>query len=289
MPEDGKVGASEDHEDSSDHPIAAQGQSKNGIGKSPGEVAFFKLLHTEFKKVTLFFERSLAEYAIREERVREGMKIMKQPNSIMVNEKWSLMAKSIHRLYKDLLLLETFAIMTYCSFSKILKKHDKVTGYETRSAFMENVVNKANFTHYPQLMQMISRCERMHEEVSEYLLKEGKESLYEDERLFINMINRLNEQVLTSEDSSAIRKDSSPRRLSLTALGKKDGSSTSATATATSKLRTLLEDHEKAAKSVQVHAQEETSDDGSSQNVAKRPASPDRDDEESPAAKRQAI
>jgi hypothetical protein len=117
------------------------------IGKSPGEVAFFKLLHSEFKKASHFFDRATEEFTIREARVREGMDIMKQPNSIMVNEKWSFLAKSIYRLYKDLLLLETFAIMTYCSFSKILKKHDKVTGYETRNAFMENIVNKANFTH----------------------------------------------------------------------------------------------------------------------------------------------
>jgi len=171
------------------------------IGKSPGEVAFFKLLHTEFKKATHFFDRSTEEFAIREERVREGMEIMKQPNSIMVNEKWGLMAKSIYRLYKDLLLLETFAIMTYCSFSKILKKHDKVTGYDTKNAFMSNIVNSANFTHYPKVLAMISRCERLYEEVSATLLREGKHGLYEDERLFINMIHRLNEQVLDSEDS----------------------------------------------------------------------------------------
>lgn len=38
-----------------------------------------------------------------------------------------LMAACV-KLYKDLLLLENFAIMNYCGFSKILKKHDKVTG-----------------------------------------------------------------------------------------------------------------------------------------------------------------
>ncbi|KAL3934884.1 MAG: hypothetical protein SGARI_003194, partial [Bacillariaceae sp.] len=154
------------------------------IGKSPGEIAFFKLLHSEFKKATHFFDRATEEFTIREARVREGMEIMKQPNSIMVNEKWSLLAKSIYRLYKDLLLLETFAIMTYCSFSKILKKHDKVTGYDTRKAFMENIVNKANFTHYPQVLAMISRCEGLYEEVSTNLLQEGKHGLYEDERKF---------------------------------------------------------------------------------------------------------
>lgn len=192
-----------------------QPHDAQSMGKSPGEVAFFKLLHSEFKKASHFFDRATEEFTIREERVREGMDIMRKPNSIMVNEKWGLMAKSIYRLYKDLLLLETFAIMTYCSFSKILKKHDKVTGYETKNAFMANIVNKANFTHYPKVLSMITRCEKFYEEVSTNLLKEGKEGLYEDERLFINMIHRLNEQVLESPDSAAIpreRKQESTQR-----------------------------------------------------------------------------
>mmetsp|Transcript_2434 Transcript_2434/g.6772 ORF Transcript_2434/g.6772 Transcript_2434/m.6772 type:complete len:430 (-) Transcript_2434:145-1434(-) len=193
--------------------------SRRTIGKSPGEIAFFKLLHAEFKKASHFFDRAQQEFIIREERVRKGMEIMKQPNSIMVDEKWSLLAKSIYRLYKDLLLLETFAIMTYCSFSKILKKHDKVTGYDTRNAFMANVVNKANFTSYPRVMEMITRCERLYEEVSKHLLREGKEGLYEDERLFINMIHRLNEQVLdTAESEGAERKESSTNRRKATEL-----------------------------------------------------------------------
>ena len=129
---------------------------------------------------------------------------MKKANSLMVSEKWSLMAKSLYRLYKDLLLLETYAIMTYCSFSKILKKHDKVTRHNTRTAFMANVVNKANFTQYPRVSAMIARCERLYDEVSKSLIQEGKSGLYEDERLFINMIHRLNEQVLdTAQEEGA--------------------------------------------------------------------------------------
>lgn len=171
------------------------------MGRNPGEIAFFKLLHSEFKKACHFFAKAEHEFIIREERVREGMEIMKRPNSIMVNEKWSMLAKSIYRLYKDLLLLETFAIMTYCSFSKILKKHDKVTGHQTRSAFMANIVGSANFTNYPKVLEMISRCERLYEDVSNRLLQEGKQGLYEDERLFINMISRLNDQTLDNPDA----------------------------------------------------------------------------------------
>jgi hypothetical protein len=63
-----------------------------------------------------------------------------------------------------------------------LKKHDKRTGLETKNAFMNNVVNRANFTTYSSLQEMIIRCERLYTEVSERLLAEGNDGLYEDER-----------------------------------------------------------------------------------------------------------
>ena len=169
---------------------------------------------------------------------------MKQPTSIMLNAKWSLMAKGIYRLYKDLLLLETFAIMAYCSFSKILKKHDKVTGYETRKAFMTNIVNKANFTHYPHVLDMISRCESLYEDVTGNLLREGQEGLYEDERLFISMIHRLNEQVLGSDDSKLnVERKDPPQRLNVAAVDRDEENTNESEAT--SRLRSLLKENEK--------------------------------------------
>lgn len=141
------------------------------MSRNPGEVAFFRLLNSELRKAIHFFDKAQLEFEIREARVREGIDIMRKANSLMVSEKWSLMAKSLYRLYKDLLLLETYAIMTYCSFSKILKKHDKVTSHNTRIAFMKNVVNKANFTHYPKLLGMIGRIESLYEEVSQSLIQ----------------------------------------------------------------------------------------------------------------------
>ena len=229
--------------------------AREQLGKSPGEVAFFKLLHAEFKKATYFFDKAQTEFEIREERVREGMEIMKQPNSIMVNEKWSMLAKSIFKLYKDLLLLETYAIMAYCAFSKILKKHDKVTGHKTRAPFMTNVVNKANFTHYPKLLGMISRSERLYAEVSQRLQEEGKEGLYEDERLFINMISRLNEQVIESPDGEGAggphRKETArlfpPVPVAVTGQSKKGLESADVF-----KLRTLVEEHDARINSAEV-------------------------------------
>jgi len=170
------------------------------MGANPGEITFFKLLHSELKKAIYFFGTTVQEFIIRERRVRDGVELMKQNQRIMLDSRWSVVAKSLYRLYKDLMLLETFAIMTYCSFSKILKKHDKVTGFNTRNAFMENVVSKANFTNYPKVLTMINSCERLFEEVSEFLVLEGKQCLNEDETLFLNMINNLNKQVLGAAD-----------------------------------------------------------------------------------------
>ncbi|CAB9514747.1 SPX domain-containing protein 2 [Seminavis robusta] len=173
------------------------------LGRSPGEIAFFKLLHTEVKKASHFFEQAQKEYQIREERVRKGMELVKNERAAgdTTEEQWSRVAQSIFRLYRELLLLETFAIMTYCGFSKILKKHDKNTGFSTRDAFMAKVVNQANFTNYPLVLQMINRCEQLYEEASNRLAQEGKESLHEDERLFIHMIHRLNAQVVGVDDA----------------------------------------------------------------------------------------
>lgn len=161
------------------------------LKRSPGEILFFKLLHFEFQKAVHFFDRVIEEFRIREERVVETVDIIKHGNR---SQLWSGLTKSVYRLYSDLLLLESFCIMTYCSFSKILKKHDKVTGFDTRDAFMSNVVNNANFTNYTTLQEMITRCERLYSEASERIIQEGCPDLFEDERLFIEMVYQLNQE-----------------------------------------------------------------------------------------------
>ncbi len=219
---------------------------KENIGTSPGEIAFFKFLRAELGKASRFFERAKQELSIREERMRDGIEILKQPGSTMVNEKWSCMAKAIYRLYKDLLLLELYAIMTYTSFSKILKKHDKVTGYDTRVKFMANVVNKANFTHYPDLLQMITRCEARYENVDSILVKEGKSSsaLDEDERLFISMIHKFYGQIMdkAAEEGADVtaRKEELGRRQSIITGSPKQKPECSVT----SSLKTLVEEND---------------------------------------------
>jgi SPX domain protein involved in polyphosphate accumulation len=219
---------------------------KENIGHSPGERAFFKLLRAELNKATIFFDRANQELKIRDERMIDGIEIMKKPGSTMVTEKWSAMAKAVYRLYKDLLLLELYAIMTYTSFSKILKKHDKNTGYETRVKFMANVVNKANFTHYPDLLKMISHCEANYEEIDKILVTEGKSSsaLDEDERLFISMIHRFYGQIMDKAEEEGAnvteRKEGLGRRQNLITSSQKPKPESSVN----SSLKSLIEENE---------------------------------------------
>jgi hypothetical protein len=76
---------------------------------------------------------------------------------------------------------------------------------------MTNVVNKANFAHYPQLLNMIVTCENLYDEVCKFLLADGKlESvksmeLYTDsERGYITMIQQLHEHVLESAEGEGL-------------------------------------------------------------------------------------
>ncbi|GMH67120.1 hypothetical protein TrLO_g1852 [Triparma laevis f. longispina] len=192
--------------------------NRTDMSKSPGEVAFFKLLHSELKKAQHFFDRAQREFAIREERVKDAMDYCGKPGALMVQDRWSQLAKALYRFYKDLLLLENYAIMTFCSFSKILKKHDKNTGFKTREAFMTNVVSTANFSNYPVVVKMLKNSQVLFQEVATKLQLEGKGDLHRDERLFIDMIHRLNRQAseVQQEEAKDIAKgeETSPARLS---------------------------------------------------------------------------
>lgn len=92
------------------------------------QVAFFKDVHSELRKTSEFFTCMEQQMMLRRKRLKQGILYMKQPNMVLDDEAWIRMRRACVSLYKDLLLLENFAVMNYCGFSKILKKHDKNTG-----------------------------------------------------------------------------------------------------------------------------------------------------------------
>ena len=137
------------------------------ISKSATEVDFFRLLKTELKKTSDFFSSAQQLCRIRHQRVRDGF-VMLQDNTVMHDKNtWTRLLMACVKFYKDVLLLENFAIMNYCGFSKILKKHDKSTGFSTREAFMRNVMSQQNFTHYPYVLDLLKQSEKLFADIQE--------------------------------------------------------------------------------------------------------------------------
>lgn len=143
-------------------------QDKNDpsiIAMQPGEGEFFRAVKTELKKASEFFDSSQQLVKIRHERVVNGYKKLLEDGKKYDKNTWSRLLRACVKFYKDVLLLENFAIMNYCGFSKILKKHDKQTGFRTREAFMRNVMSVQNFTNYPYIQEMLRVSEKMFEEM----------------------------------------------------------------------------------------------------------------------------
>lgn len=56
--------------------------------------------------------------------------------------------KMISSLHLYLILLESYAVLNHVGFRKILKKHDKLTGFDTTEKYMEKEVGKKMFSNH---------------------------------------------------------------------------------------------------------------------------------------------
>ncbi|KAG5187626.1 hypothetical protein JKP88DRAFT_178802 [Tribonema minus] len=162
--------------------------SPEALSKSAGEVAFFKFLRQELRKCKEFFASAESQFLVRRARVREGWRQLTAVPEVPVDgEQYKRLMAACVRLYKDLLLLENFAIMNYTAFSKILKKHDKLTGFCTRERYMKNVVNMTtSFTHYPRVLEMLEDVEELFRGIQTH----ANIAHSSEEQLFIDAMRR---------------------------------------------------------------------------------------------------
>ena len=129
----------------------------NGLSLCEDEtLAFFRALRSELEKSSRFFRAAQHILEIRRDRIDQALR------SDVRNAALSACVS----YYKDLLLLENFAIMNFIGYSKILKKHDKRTGIDTRTRFMKLCVAPQPFTHYPNLLKMIREAEASYRTIS---------------------------------------------------------------------------------------------------------------------------
>ena len=137
-----------------------------GIDNIPSERSFFKELKVELFESSKFFESLQNDCRVRQERVVIGYNKLKNDGYKYDRQTWARLLRSCVNLYKDVLQLEKFAVTNYCGYSKILKKHDKVTGFATRDAFMRNVMAVQNFTQYPYLLDIIKKSEELYANIT---------------------------------------------------------------------------------------------------------------------------
>ena len=135
------------------------------ISKSAREVEFFRILNSELKKTSNFFACAQDSCQIRHQRVRDGYELLKKQRIVNCRSTTTRLLIACVKFYKDVLLLENYAVVNYCGFSKILKKHDKATGFSTHEAFMLNVMSKQNFTDYPEVLRLLKESEILFVEI----------------------------------------------------------------------------------------------------------------------------
>ncbi len=175
------------------------------LRKSSLEIEFFKLIKNEIKKATEFFASSEEIYRIRHKRVKEAYQLVVENNDDKKYDKntWTRLLMACVQFYKDVLFLENFAIMNYCAVSKILKKHDKLTGFATREAFLRNVMPLQNFTTYPFVLTLIKEAEKLFSDIQSL---ESVMPLKDEEKLFIEAIRDLNYRasLLQAEENDSL-------------------------------------------------------------------------------------
>jgi SPX domain protein involved in polyphosphate accumulation len=99
------------------------------ITQDKKETDFFLLINQELKKTNLFYESEFKCLVIRYNRSKYAIKEFEQDSNRVMPDSWAKCMKACMQLYKDCVELESYVVMQYCGYSKILKKHDKNTGY----------------------------------------------------------------------------------------------------------------------------------------------------------------
>merc|ERR1719473_143578 len=147
---------------------------KSSMMTSPCEVAFFHMPRVELKKASEFYENTVQQMELRRKGLLEGVRLLRAGPTIKASRdarSHAFIVAACIKFYKELVLLENFCIMTYCGFSKILKKHDKMTGHRTREHFMQRCVNGQPFTQHERTIALIKEVEAVYAELPAMLVE----------------------------------------------------------------------------------------------------------------------
>mmetsp|Transcript_8157 Transcript_8157/g.13163 ORF Transcript_8157/g.13163 Transcript_8157/m.13163 type:complete len:324 (+) Transcript_8157:68-1039(+) len=140
---------------------------KKVLKKSEMERSFFLMLRKELRKVSKCFQdleynalKKLVSFKTETSRVGE---IVKQPNAL---HKVEALLNKCTETHMYLLMLENYAVLNYAGFAKILKKHDKNTGFKTKDRFLLSLVNSQPFVVHPWLLSSILNVENVFRDIT---------------------------------------------------------------------------------------------------------------------------
>lgn len=124
-------------------------ESKRRLGRNEDERAFFGALRRELDKVNERYTTFLGEA------MRRAANCAREGNPRLCAE-----------THLFLLLVENYAVLNYCGFTKILKKHDKIRITDTKELYMANMVNSRSFVaNLPELRRALEAVEGKFQEV----------------------------------------------------------------------------------------------------------------------------
>lgn len=117
-------------------------QPSNGqkISHSLDERKFFTLLKSELEKVSKTFDRLQLKVTDKTNTLN-GLSVT---DGDYLSKRLQLMTS----LHLSLILLESYAVLNHVGFRKILKKHDKLTGFATTQKYMDKVVGQEMFSNH---------------------------------------------------------------------------------------------------------------------------------------------
>lgn len=118
------------------------------------EKVFFSFLKQELRKVTLTFCKLETKLFQRFRDFLPRLNALKKSYELKLrnpSEKVSAVIEECAELHFLFVCLESYAVINYAGFTKILKKHDKITGFTTRDKYMLKLVDDKPFAQHKRI------------------------------------------------------------------------------------------------------------------------------------------
>ena len=150
-PSGGSMGGS----GSMEKPAVVVKKRADSIVESKYEKIFFSQLKQELHKVTNTFSkleqqllRKLRDFLPKSKKLKSALEQQNAPNTA---EDVSSVIEECAELHFLFVCLESYAVINYAGFTKILKKHDKITGFTTRDKYMLRLVDEKPFAQHQRV------------------------------------------------------------------------------------------------------------------------------------------